>query len=243
MNLLSIFVEKFHKTVSNISNILGILNISDVLGILDKCSNNLLLNYFYIHEKCLNYIDTFIPKNTIEIKQILLHLSNSSEITPIDITFHLPNNFNYPDLTTIIKDSQFSDKLSKLDPKYGCLEVIYYWQEHIYRIVFKSNEKIVFPHYSNEDLIKCQDNTNYNNGVLFATYLDQDITHLIKAYAGPKGNFYKDIDIQVNLELLKAPITYRGFTIKDGTPLTITNNYAEDYVFHDTDIIEIDNKN
>lgn len=201
------------------------------MNLLLKCFDRLLLNYSTFSQFCIKYLDNFIPQNTIEIKQILLHPPHSSSGRTQDITTEIPNKLDFLNLSSLIYTFN-----KNYHPKSN-IEIIYYWQEQIYRIVYDYNDPIIFPPYTIEDLEKKEE--KYKNGVLFAIYLEQDVTDLIKGYAGPKGNFYEDKKLTITLNKLKCGLEYRGFLVGEGDNLIITDNYAEDHAFGENDIIKI----
>lgn len=194
--------------------------------------------YLTISNSLKNIIDTFISKDAIKIKQIFLYIDETQKM---DLTDYIhEHRLNYHDIDMFLEKKKKS--LSGIDLEKAQnlhLEIVYHHGEENYRIVYGQGEKIQFPIYPSSEIKSHRLIDNYQNGVLFATYRDKDVTDLLKEYAGPKGNFYQDKDIYITLDKIKYALhVYRD---KDDPEheLIITDNFAQDHTFQSGDKVVI----
>ena len=210
---------------------------------MNSCFDSLAFEYLYWNDIVKYYIKEYFPKTSSvpTIKKIILHYY---EETPknIEITNHLSeNHLNNNKLINIIETLKNANYDNIKMDEVQHLEIIYYQGDETYRIIYDKKDNIIFPPYQSDDITSHNVIDNYQNGILFATYNDKDITELLKEYAGPKGNFYHDKDILVTMDKMKYALNIFKYNHDDKHELIITDNYALDHTFENDDPLLLDN--
>lgn len=98
--------------------------------------------------------------------------------------------------------------------------------------VYPSN--IVFPPYTLKNIKDIEETNKYKNGILDATYGDNDITEEITKLAGPMGNFYSDLPCRYGIQIPRTILLSN-----DKKDLIVTDNNAEEYVFKSNSILRL----
>jgi len=188
-------------------------------------------------------LDTYFPQEKLRIKHVILHYSGS-ENQQLDLTPYIESTqFNYSGLIGFLEgyvlDGNNEIGLDIHQVKDLHLEIVYHQgdENKKYRIVYDKVDKINFPPYQYEEAKEHAHSMadNYQNGVLFATYNEEDVTDLVKEYAGPKGNFYQDKDIYLSLDKMKYALHVYRDKNDPNHELIITDNFAKDHVFQEGD--------
>jgi len=189
-------------------------------------------------------IDLYFPQKHLQVKHIILHHPDGQQT---DLTTQLDHS--NPNLSQLEHPGSQSGSRPKsqsgsqsgyqsgshlgYQPGYH-LEIYYQQGAHKYRIIYDSQTTIQFPPYHSQEIDEHLTSEEYQNNVLFATYLDQDVTEILKQLAGPKGNFYQDKGINMNFDKVKKIIhLHLGQTPSEPANLLITDNYANDYTFQE----------
>lgn len=175
-------------------------------------------------KKCYDITDDFIDK--INYKQDWEHVKWDDIL---DI---------YHDLEDMSKDNDFH------------LDVKYIMKDKQYRIIYKfgKTNTIKYPPYTPIDINKYEENDDFKKKILCAELChksgkleegqgDQDITDLIKEYAGPMNNFYENIDHEIHAHIIKDE--NGSFICLENKEIKITDNMASEYYFQKTDKIKI----
>ncbi len=190
--------------------------------------------YYYL--KTCDLYKYYIPQDTNKIQKIILHYGEGQNI---ELTSYIEkDDLKYTDLYDFLRN------IKSLPPLLGegedhklHLEIVYRQSDEKYRIMYGEDDQINFPVYNDDEVQSHNVIDTYKNGVLSAFYQDQDVTNIIKEYAGPKGNFYHDRDIYITMDKMRYVLhTYRDKDDKNHQ-LIITDNFADDHVFKERDAL------
>jgi len=100
-------------------------------------------------------------------------------------------------------DEKLSKKNLNLIHKFKIIKIYYSYQNINYKIIIKNNSELNnFKNFMYREDFKVK-----KSNILSAYYLDSDITDNIKFYEGPNSDFYKNLNI--NLELKDIIINYK----------------------------------
>jgi len=178
--------------------------------------DKMCLNYLNLVIMGRNFCDRFINKDDFKINQITMYLSNDQQYA----------------LNSLLDGHTLVNDISN-DQDYW-IEIVYYHNERRYRVIYNKWDQIKFPPYTLEEIKSDNVADTFRIEIIYADYNDEDITALIKEYAGPKGNFYHDKEFHVTLERIIGSGAIKKYNDKQ---LLITDNNANDHSFTESDII------
>lgn len=193
--------------------------------------DDICLKYINLVNIGRNFCDRFIDKNNFTIKHITIYLSNDQQYS-INIS---SNSFHYKNIDEFIRHCDIhtiANHISKENDYW--LEIVYSYNENRYRIIYNKWDQIKFPPYTLEEIQNVNASNTFKFEIIYADYNEEDITALIKEYAGPKSNFYHDKEFHVTLERIIGSGVLKKYNSKQ---LIITDNNAEDYSFKDAERI------
>ena len=140
--------------------------------------NQIIYAKLYNHYKSINITDQFIS------------IVNQNDST----------NIKWKDLLNLLDNNNYINQ--------SHLDIRYMIGDNYYKIMYnyKKNDIIKFPPYIQDEIEQYNKDKKYKKTILYAELSDKenmkDITQLIKEYAGPLNDFYKNhhnIKIYVNL--------------------------------------------
>jgi hypothetical protein len=138
---------------------------------------------------------TLKPDYTIKPRSIsLVQLNKNNTITKHDITVEIKDNYIVSDIYDFIKKSQIN-----LQPKENEYFVVieYMTGGGTYKYMRElppETTTLLFPVYTSDEIEKFNIK-NVPNGVILSSINDiHDITDELHMHAGPKGNFYSDLE-------------------------------------------------
>lgn len=141
----------------------------------------------------------------------------SVELYDGDITYYITNIFTNMLSNNNVKWDDIIDLLS-LDTTDVRIEIQYYINEKYYRVNYNYGDNIIFPLYQPSETINYD--IDYYKRILSAECDGEDITEIIREYAGPLGDFYEGKGHKM---LLK--------NIIKGKELKITNILLNEYTY------------
>jgi len=188
--------------------------------------------YLYLTNSCRSLCDKFIDKNTFTVTNIHIHTNSGRKVVDSLIS----HNFQYKNIAEFLANHNMpwiAQQIVKEEDYW--MEVIYYLGETRYRVIYNKWDQVQFPPYTLEE-IKGSKSNIFQMEIIYADYNDQDITTLIREYAGPNGNFYSEKSWFINLERIIGSGAIKQVNDK---PLLITDNSADDHIFHHKDRIKL----
>lgn len=202
--------------------------------------------YVYSREQ----YDSFFAKSTdfkiIPRSLLLVQLNkNDKNITRHDITVEIKDRYFVQDIHNFINKSQID---IKPDENEYFLVVEYSIDDKVYKYLRPidskqdTNNTIVFPVYSPDDIINFNKESVANGILISSVNSTIDITDELHMHSGPKGNFYADItDHNAGFKLEWIPLL-------ENIPSNINSNninveiltyHGTTYVFSNSDAITI----
>ena len=182
--------------------------------------DNMFMSFIYLVNKGRNLCDTFINKSAFMIKSIKVYIDNDHHHS-LDVK---SNELYYDNINTFM--ASYDIPIVLTDKDYW-IEIMYYYGEIRYRIIYNKWNKIHFPPYTLEEI---NASNKFKMEIIYAEYNKEDITSLLKEYVGPMRNFYHDKDLHITPKQICRNNV-------DNNEILITDNNADDYYFKDNDKI------
>lgn len=193
-----------------------------------------MFNTYWNPPKYIHHAKLCINDNVIDITDQFNKISKNKN----------KNKISWKDILNFVDHEEHLKKLQESDKFH--LDIKYNLEDDHYRIMYhyKDNEFIKFPPYTEEEIKQYKKNSAYKRTILMAelncdeTGNGQDITDIVKEYAGPLNDFYKDKDnVDIHACLIKDD--HGKHILLEDSSLLITDSHANDIEFKGKDILHL----